>query len=249
MSNKTPLLEVALTHRTNKIVGNFMLDTGWPYSSIMDSCAASLGLIPLPSSVAAENAERGTQPEPESVLVPHFQCGDLDLGAVSLVVREAKRFRSLIPEPIDGIIGADLLVSLSVFFDFPQQTITFYRADKKADQILKHLALEPVRPLPLVMMESDPLIPVRVNKTVETMMLVDTGGARTAVSLEIARQLQLTSVKTNATFETFFGISPIHLSYISSLEIRDMTLNEFPICFHEEGYLSTISILSMDIMS
>lgn len=98
MSHETLLLEVSLTNRTNKVVGNFMLDTGWPYSSITDRCAASLGLIDLPASAAEENAGRRTRPEPESVLVSHFQCGDLDLGAVSLVVREEKHFRSLIPE-------------------------------------------------------------------------------------------------------------------------------------------------------
>jgi predicted aspartyl protease len=202
-SSGTPAAELSIGNTT----GKFMFDTGFNASVISNEKADALGLTRSPAIGGDGIPLKLNGKQAELVTIPRVKIGNFELTNVHFVVTNGRELDSLVREPIDGIIGADFFVVFPALFDFQKNEITIWQSGRLSQETLTRRGFTDGFRIPV----SDPrgafffTIPVRVNGTEESNLVVDTGAAITTLSERSVRKLALKPEKVFKNYPSFSG--------------------------------------------
>ena len=126
----TPLgAHYAVMAKINDVAHPMMVDTGSEVTLLAATAAKALGLAPDSETHARPVVGVGqtTGDEHPNAIVPTLAFGDLVFHDRSTVVATMDNGSSPESDAV-GLLGDDILSQFDVEFDFPAQTLTFYRA-------------------------------------------------------------------------------------------------------------------------
>ena len=126
----TPLgAHYAVMAKINEVARPMMVDTGSEVTLLAATAAKGLGLAPDSETHARPVVGVGqtTGDEHPNVIVPTLAFGDLVFRDRSTVVATMDNGASPENDAV-GLLGDDILSQFDVEFDFPAQSLTFYRA-------------------------------------------------------------------------------------------------------------------------
>jgi predicted aspartyl protease len=139
---------------------NFLLDTGTNPTMLDAGLASRLHLVRVPASVRAV----GGSVQAERTMVPALALGPLEKADVPVFVADLSVFESVLPVPIDGVIGLDTLGDNPFLIDYESREI--------------HFGALPVMPYSVSLGEAGGLAVVSAEvNNIPRRLLVDTGAS------------------------------------------------------------------------
>jgi hypothetical protein len=260
-ANGAPLVTVRIN---DKIDATFLVDTGSPQTSVSEDLVAKLGL-PTRPAIHPDGTPITADGKPvRYATMDSFQIGSSSLKDLlhfhpfvwQVLVQSARKLHSLAAQPLDGVIGADLLAKFAVGFDFRDHLVTFYNPGGQTRQVWQSGGL--VGPagseLPLTI-PGDYwafLVPAQFgdgNTSQQASLLLDTGSPYTIVPYSVAKALSLHDVRSG-TMSGQFGSVSIDQAQVPTVGLGDLRLSGFPVAYPDKGtILTTFGLLGLDVLS
>ena len=244
----TPIVEVKLN---DKVTAKFLVDTGVNSSILSEEMASKLGLSPQPATKNGRPYTLGSK-QGRMVTLSQMQLGGFTISQpIPLIVSETNQLSSF-PQPIDGIIGINILSIFMVEFDFPRHQITLWNSADLSDAAIKGSGFSGAMALPITQRENGtytvPGVFSSSSSQISTRLLLDTGAAETSVSASIARSLDLKPGAEQSN-GSFWGQINYTQTEVSALQIGDLKLRNLPVDYAANGDVRFPCGLGMDILS
>lgn len=102
--------------------------------------------------------------------------------------------------------------------------------------------------VPIVMTGSAAFVNVTLNRTVQALMLLDTGATYTVVSRRLATSLGLTE-GSRASISTANGPISAPLAHLDSIKIAAAETNNITVVIHDISPNPTVGLLGLDVLS
>ena len=182
---------------SDKVVGNFLFDSGTNYSMLSEKMVTKLGLTRQPYLKEDGGVVTMEGRPAKLATVPLVQMGELQFANLNFMIVRQQLLRELTdiaPEQsIDGIIGGDFYYSIATIFDFPRHQITVWSGGKLTEEDLKGIQLSDMAPIAIEKDEHDTFynVRVRINGRQEEKLRIDTGAAYTSLSARLVHSLRL----------------------------------------------------------
>ncbi len=243
-----PLVQVRMN---NKLMGTFAIDTGTSNTVVTDKLAEKLGLTPAldfkdgqPYKVEGQLAQGVT-------LIP-MQIANITFTRVDVLVVQEHRLTSVAGQPLNGIIGNNILSLFSIYFDFPRHQMTWYRGGLASD-VLKAAGFERASVLPMTLQPDtdDYVVPVQLrqgSKSVQENLLLDTGGGTTTISKKSAQQFNLTIV-ANQVQKSFRGNFGVNATQLETIQVGNIEVTNKLVMYPSDDNSSFPSLLGVDILA
>lgn len=221
-----------------KVKARVIVDSGSSYSGITDQLAAKLGLQNGPF-IQPPNGPLTLDGKPMKVVkVDRMDIGLFHFDNCPYVILDSKVMATITSGiEIDGIIGADALTVFPAMFDFQRHQVTFYSQSLSSND-LAAVGMSDAAVVPLSGTKDDFVCTCPVDlqsgtHRAEANLLIDTGGANTVLSQDIAGELKLTSdapPDQYLTYQTDFNITPIVIdtTSIGGVPSKYLTINYSP---------------------
>ncbi|MGI4791818.1 MAG: retroviral-like aspartic protease family protein [Janthinobacterium lividum] len=245
---KSPVVELKLN---DKIMGKFLVDTACNSSVLSEKMASKLGLLIQPAIRDGHPYTVGTK-QARMVTLSQMQFGGFILAQpIPFIVSEKNQF-SAFPQPIDGIIGINILSAFTVEFDFPRHQVTLWNTAALSDSELKDAGFAGVTAVPIT--ESDdgtytlPGVFSSSSSQISISLILDTGAAETSVSADIVRCLHLKPGEKQDN-NTLWGQIHYTQTQVSILQIGDLKLFDLPVDYATDGDAHFPCGLGMDVLS
>lgn len=262
-----PLIQLKMN---DSVITTFLLDSGTNNSIISDELADKLKLQQTPILLQGKPSLFEGNPV-NGVILKSVNLGSFRLQDCTFLVFKKKRI-ALPNQPIDGIIGVDLLQNFEMMFNFPKHQITVLSANilpmpsdaASPTYIHKGMLPEELVSLGFAKAQSaaitkspkDGRIYVHVEckngkKNGSEDLLLDTGSEITTLSPSLANQLDLKPISENVQSTTFGGQKFVTTAPLDQLQVGSLILRDQMIQYSSQrAYDQNVPLsLGMDIMA
>jgi len=245
-----PLVQVKIN---DSFFATFFLDTGFNTSIITDRVAAKLKSKNYPVILQGKAYTFGGKPV-NAVTLDSINLGGSRFEKGMFLVLKENRI-ALPGQPVDGVIGIDILQYMECLFDFQQHRITMFapvRLTKPRDgspqeyvaggltpDEIKALGFADAKGVAIIDSQKDGRKYVHVQcssngKSGGEDLLLDTGATTTIISPTLAGQLALKPVSENVEESGFPGIEYISTAPLERFQLGDLTLQDLPIDYSSQ---------------
>ena len=241
-----PLVQVWIN---GNVSCTFLVDTGANNIYLTEKLVKRLGLPSYPAVKEGHPYMLGDK-QARAVSVSQIQIGSFSSSnpQVLLAADPSPSF----PFSFDGILGTNLLSMFSVLFDFPRHQITLWTPAGLSVDEIKGLGMSAATILPLTEREDGTFtVPGKVWSTkaqADVSLLLDTGAAETALTVGLARQLQLLPA-SSTTVHNFWGDVDFEEARINALQLVGLKFVDRPVNYASKEDARHPALLGMDILS
>lgn len=236
------------------VTGNFILDTGTNSTCVTDALAAKMGLPSVPAVDIKGMPVLMSGKRAQMVTVPLLQMSNFRLLNMQCLVLNQKLLTPIFGQPVDGILGAGVLVIYPMYFDFPRHQITLFSPSPLTTDELRGVGMDDAAVLPINDLDdrlvfTTPVVMVNGEGRAKENLLVDTGGTVTMISEQTARQLQLQPISDNRNSPTFFGNITARQAYLPVLSIGYLSVNNLPVLYTPNISEAFETHIGLDVLS
>ena len=245
-----PLVPVQINGQTS---ATFALDTGTNFSAVTDTLAAKLGLVPKPYFQDGQPYQVLGKPA-DAVTLHTLQAGLFVFRQERVLVLPASGLSALLQQPIDGILGMDLLRHFAVEVDFPTRRITLLSPGGLSPSARQDAGFGEAVAVPLTLQSRTRLYLAsgqlrNGENTGQENMLVDTGSGATAISSTLAGQLALVPVQSGGSTAMLSGTFPIDTARVPALDLGGLTVSNVPVVYPTQSGEKYGPLLGVDVLS
>lgn len=205
------------------IPATFLVDSGAGNSTVTDALVQNIGLTPRPA-FGTNGARTLVFGKPmQAVTLPPILVGAFRLDNQSFVVISGKTISALVSQPVDGILGANMLTVYPALFDFEHHQITFFYPSPSPDD-LRTFGMDGATVVSVEDRTGSGEFACRAklvngDLTAEETLIVDTGTDMTVIPGQVADRLRLRPGTGNYTISTILGTRSLSFAHVPSLSV------------------------------
>lgn len=229
------------------------VDTGTNFSALTDTLASKLGLVPTPYS---QNGKPYTLlgKQANAVSLPTLAVGTFTLKKQRMLILFQSQLSSLLGQPVDGILGLDVLRHFVVELDYAQHQLTLRDTGPLSAAALQSAGFTGAASVPLTEQPETGLylVPAQFqngSQTGQEALAIDSGSGVTALSHALATKLGLSPDGTSQSTSTMNGTFSITLAHVPQLQIGTLTLPNYPVVSPDKDGQGYAPLLGADVLS
>ncbi len=248
------LIHVLLNGKTP---ATFILDSGFSASCITEEMVKKLGITPKPA-LGPDGKPIDTIVKNALGVFPSMQIGSISYASIGLVVvtEDQMHLNAITGQPVDGVIGNNILGFLPCFVDFAKNQVTFLYHLPVTTELLQRLGMQDASVCPLTTIMDGSLYVTGVHmvngsQSDDENLAVDLGSDLSVLPEQAAKKLGLATI-SQSHYHTPYGNFSLEACLLSSLSFpaSGLTVKNQSVSYEKGNLPNGVSgLLGRDVLS